>query len=588
MKKFLLASILLLSVSISHASHLFGGEITWVCTGNGQYVFTLKVYRDCNGIPFVPVAGINVYGHPTVCTIPLNPAFTVITDISPQQCPNNCNTGGAGTIQEIIQVSDPITLAGVPPASGWVFDINSCCRNQLVNANGGGQSFSLRSIMYPYNGTNENPCFDSSPYFAERPHIFSCVGFPIYYNPSGIDPDNDSLVYAWANIVDAPTNPPCASYNAPVISFSSPYTTTAQLPGSPTLNFKTGEISFFPPASGTAIGNFATCIKVTAYKCGVKVAEVFRDCSFTLISGCTVQGVPPNNINLPPVVVSSWGVNLADTVVIGDTVDFIISISDIQINTNGSPQSVIINSASGIDFGTGFTSDSTGCPFPPCATLIPPPSPNGVQLATSKHFHWVPGCETLASCYSNFDNTHRFVIKVQDNYCPAPATTFATIKITVIGPAINQSNDSMWISHAGATTFQWYLNNTPIAGATDSLYVTNVPGYYTCIIGNAAGCTYASQPLVSTVGVGIADAVGLHTFEIVPNPASTVFTVTNNFAAGSIYTISITDVLGHALITQTHKGAERVGVDVAALASGVYFVVVEGDGVREVKKLVKE
>jgi hypothetical protein len=46
-------------------------------------------------------------------------------------------------------------------------------------------------------------------------------------------------------------------------------------------------------------------------------------------------------------------------------------------------------------------------------------------------------------------------------------------------------------------------------------------------------------------------------------------------------------MLGHSIITQTHKGSERVGVDVAALAGGVYFVVVEGDGVREVKKMMK-
>ena len=38
------------------ASHLMGGEITWECLKSGpnvgQYIFQMKVYRDCNGITF--------------------------------------------------------------------------------------------------------------------------------------------------------------------------------------------------------------------------------------------------------------------------------------------------------------------------------------------------------------------------------------------------------------------------------------------------------------------------------------------------------------------------------------------------------
>jgi len=34
------------------ASHILGGEITYRCLGNGLFEFTIKVYRDCNGIPW--------------------------------------------------------------------------------------------------------------------------------------------------------------------------------------------------------------------------------------------------------------------------------------------------------------------------------------------------------------------------------------------------------------------------------------------------------------------------------------------------------------------------------------------------------
>jgi hypothetical protein len=34
------------------ASNYLGGEITWQCMANGQYIFRLTLYRDCGGLGF--------------------------------------------------------------------------------------------------------------------------------------------------------------------------------------------------------------------------------------------------------------------------------------------------------------------------------------------------------------------------------------------------------------------------------------------------------------------------------------------------------------------------------------------------------
>ena len=54
MKKILIF-LFILGISFQvKASHLMGGEITWECLKSGpnvgQYIFTLKIYRDCSGI----------------------------------------------------------------------------------------------------------------------------------------------------------------------------------------------------------------------------------------------------------------------------------------------------------------------------------------------------------------------------------------------------------------------------------------------------------------------------------------------------------------------------------------------------------
>jgi hypothetical protein len=149
-----------------------GGEITWACQGNGKYIFTMKLYKDCRDAFQVqyPIS-IRVHNHPSVSVIPMS--VLSITDISPQcnaLLPNpSCLVQGPsaldGSIQEHILTSAPIILPGIPPPQGWIFSYSNCCRNAAIsNLNIDATNlpgFTLRAIMYPHNGMNESPCFDS-------------------------------------------------------------------------------------------------------------------------------------------------------------------------------------------------------------------------------------------------------------------------------------------------------------------------------------------------------------------------------------------------------------------------------------------
>jgi gliding motility-associated-like protein len=448
LKRFLLSLMLFAAIGVVpgklFASHGMGGEITWTCLPGGQFKFKMKFYRDCNGIPG-PASVTLSTTVPGVPNIPL--PLIQQNDISPDGIKSdgittcaNCNQGGFGSpipglVEEFIYESAPVNLPGIPPAAGWVFEWGECCRSSaLTNIPGaGGIGFQNRAIMYPYNATSTLPCFDSSPYFAEKPSTIICTGYPFKYNPNAVDPEMDSLVYAWGQPLDDMGNP---------VPFGPGYSINSQLPGptqnplnvAATINAQTGEISY---TSFTG-GYFATVVKVTAYKCNIKVAEIFREINVVLNNNCPpvmggVSNTPPE-VN-PPFFhpVTGLQTEYADTVYAGDTVNFMLTAQDFEFFNNGGPQTITVE-GSGAQFGTNFTNANAGCIIPPCATMSPG-LPTSFAIAGQTTFNWVTTCDHVTGLDTNcrrISNTYNFVIKASDNYCPANATNVGTFSITIL------------------------------------------------------------------------------------------------------------------------------------------------------------
>jgi len=300
-KLVLIIIVLITSAFTVKASHYMGGEIVWECIPSGQpnagkFIFTMKVYRECNGIAFGSSQTLN--SNSPAGSITLTEIAGWPKDISPV-CNNNSSfphitcagatSNNTGAIEEHIYRSGPITLNGIPPAGGWKFSWSSCCRNPAANVTGQ-PGWYLRAIMYPYNSTNTYPCFDNSPTFAEIPRTVICTGYPFTYNHNAYDKELDSLKFEWGQ--------PMVNANT-ALSFSGTYSYTNPLPG-PTQNplnvaavvdQYTGTISF----TSYTTGAYVTSTKVTAYKCGIKVAEIWRDMQVVLLTCGTWS--PPNHGN---------------------------------------------------------------------------------------------------------------------------------------------------------------------------------------------------------------------------------------------------------------------------------------------------
>ena len=486
-----------------------GGEITWECikTGpkSGHYVFQMKAYRDCQGIP-LPSGSVNLIAHnvPSISSITLNSVS--VTDLSP-----TCNTidgpniefscgpsnsgytgNGNGAVEEHIYRSDTIRITGAPDSNGWHFTWGSCCRNNAITniSNPGSTGFTLRAVMYPYTDSlgitypNNNDCFDSSPKFYEKPRTILEVnngydptsltnGFT--YSHNAFDEEQDSIVYDWGMPLDNSydyLNPTSSA-----ISFVFPYSFSSPINGI-TLNSVTGRTSY--PADQQ--GNYVTCTKVGAYKCGQLVAEIYREIQIVLIPPTCNIGLTGDSCNVRPSVlppfyyVGTPNPYQWDTLVhCGDTVSFDFTATDNDFYPNGSQQNLLFE-VSGGQFYNYF--DGIPCQNPPCATFeesttgATPPFSTSNGTGTGQ-FEWITSCNhVINSCSGYSPSVYTFVVRVSDDFCPAPAieNTAQVISITVFPPCDLKGN---------------LVVNNPTCGANNGQVIFNpsggVPPYNTYI-----------------------------------------------------------------------------------------------------------
>ncbi len=282
-----------------------------------------------------------------------------------------------------------------------------------------------------------------------------------------------------------------SSLSAPISTYAPGYSYTSPLPG-PTHNPNnvaavvdpyTGEISFESYTQGA----FVTVTKITAWRCGQKIAEIFREMQIVLRACDT---------NYPPIVQAPFQdpntglyTRYIDTVYAGETVTFTMAGTDFEFvdpPANTIPQTLTIT-ASGSMFGDGFTNTAVGCLNPPCATLNPPP-PISAMYGVQTNFSWQTSCDHVVTnngCKTS-TKVYKFLIKTSDDFCPVPAMDIATITIVVlpIKPLDSPELRCVSVLPGGDVELSWY----PLLDDPDSSFIqyniyhaTNLAGPYSLI-----------------------------------------------------------------------------------------------------------
>lgn len=171
------------------------------------------------------------------------------------------------------------------------------------------------------------------------------------------------------------------------------------------------------------------------------------------------------------------------------------------------------------------------------------------------------------------------VIVSNANLCSAQSVGIdVTVNALPARPSIARFGDTLnAVTVATPESYQWYLNGTMIAGATNSKLVVAQGGTYRVEVIDGNTCTNISQPF-DVILTSVDDVVaGYAPARVFPNPTNGTFTIEiANMPSGDV-TIELVNTLGERVMTISdiaNGGQYSKAITMGELASGMYNVVV--------------
>lgn len=297
-KAFSLVIFFLLLAQFGFARHIIGGEITYECLGDGNYRFTMFIYRDClgNGADFDSAPGALVGTY----TIFRN-GVVVGTDDLPRptedsvepninnpcvEIPDNVCVERARYVFDVFLPESPST---------YTVSYQRCCRNNSItnifNPESTGATYTIDLVPEAQSLCNNTPTFN------DFPPIVICSNEALIFDHSATDVDGDQLIYEFCSpfvggglagtgmgqatdpngvAPDPETPPPYQN-----VSFILPtYTPLNPLSGDPlvSINSNTGLITGTPRING----QFVVGVCVSEFRNGELLSVVRRDFQFNV------------------------------------------------------------------------------------------------------------------------------------------------------------------------------------------------------------------------------------------------------------------------------------------------------------------
>ncbi|MCX7727902.1 MAG: T9SS type A sorting domain-containing protein [Bacteroidia bacterium] len=238
--------------------------------------------------------------------------------------------------------------------------------------------------------------------------------------------------------------------------------------------------------------------------------------------------------------------------------------------------------------GTTYTSTITVAPSPTAAS-----SSTTVCMGYGTYIYantnassvsWNTGANT-SSVYVNPTITTVYSYTAANGQCQSTANVTVNVAPTPPQPTVSVSGGTLTCSPSAAS-YQWYLNGSPITGATSQTYLATQNGYYSVWISNTAGCQSSSSSVYVTV-TGVQNFTSSYGIKITPNPATNFIEI--NSSEKQSLLVKINDLTGKELYVSTFdfKQSDKYQIDISKFESGIYLIEITGNDFKVKEKIIK-
>jgi hypothetical protein len=171
---------------------------------------------------------------------------------------------------------------------------------------------------------------------------------------------------------------------------------------------------------------------------------------------------------------------------------------------------------------------------------------------------------TNPQLYANFSGNYSII---NSNQCGVSVSNIVSIIFHPLPVPSITYQDTMLVCTPSGLSYQWYFNNAPLIGNSNTL-TTSADGVYSVVLIDSNGCsgTSASFNLITTEIKNNSNKAAVN---IYPNPASSELTIQMN---STNQVIKVFDVLGNELELPTQIQNNQYKLNIQELNKGMYFL----------------
>jgi PKD repeat protein len=199
---------------------------------------------------------------------------------------------------------------------------------------------------------------------------------------------------------------------------------------------------------------------------------------------------------------------------------------------------------------------------------------------------WSTGATTSSINVTPTTTTSYTVTGTSSAGCTNTAVSTVNVVTSPATPTITQSG--LTLTSSSSTGNQWYLNGSPIAGATGQTHTATVNGNYTVVV-TQGGCSSAQSSVTPVTSVGIDASENPYLLSVYPNPNTGNFVISFNTIATDDYTIIIRNTLGqnvYSRIVSSHTGTFHEQVSLEEFGAGVYLISLSDGRNQTIRKII--